>query len=154
VTTLPATAGASPAAQGARPGPAPSRARRVAGPLLTIAGLGVATTALALRDPHRHGSWGLCPSRAIGIDCPGCGGLRAVNDLTHGRLLDAASSNLYLVLAIPVVVLLLGRWMVDAWQGTERPASVLTTPLLVTAALVLVFFTVLRNVPAFGWLAS
>ncbi|MFB9314888.1 DUF2752 domain-containing protein [Nocardioides plantarum] len=131
-----------------------SRPRRVAGPALTIAGLAAATLALALRDPHQHGSWGLCPSQAMGFDCPGCGGLRAVNDLTHGRLLDAASSNLYLVVAIPVVVLLLGRWVVDAWRGTERPASPLTVPLLVTAGLVLVAFTVLRNVPACGWLAS
>ncbi|WP_148614902.1 DUF2752 domain-containing protein [Nocardioides rubriscoriae] len=131
-----------------------TRARRVSGPLLTIAGLGAATIALALRDPHQRGSWGLCPSRALGFDCPGCGGLRAVNDLTHGRLLDAASSNLYLVVGLPVAVYLLGRWVLDAWRGTERAASPLTTPLLVTAGVVLVVFTVLRNVPAFGWLAS
>lgn len=131
-----------------------SRVRRVSGPAVTLAGLGAATLALALRDPHEKGSWGLCPSRALGVDCPGCGGLRAVNDLTQGRLLDAASSNLYLVLAIPVVVLLLGRWALDAWRGTERVPSALTTPLLVVAGVALVAFTLLRNVPAFGWLAS
>ena len=132
----------------------PLRARRLSAPLLTVAGLGAATLALALRDPHQSGSWGLCPSRALGFDCPGCGGLRAVNDLTHGRLVDAASSNLYLVVAIPVVVFLLGRWAVDAWRGTSRSSSVLTTPLLVVAGVVLLAFAVLRNVPAFGWLAS
>ena len=42
-------------------------------PALTIGGLGLATLALHLRDPHAHGSWGLCPSAAIGIYCPGCG---------------------------------------------------------------------------------
>lgn len=131
-----------------------SRARRVSGPVLTVAGLGAATLALALRDPHERGSWGLCPSRALGFDCPGCGGLRAVHDLAHGRLLDAASSNLYLVAAIPVVVFLLGRWAVDAWRGAERPSSALTVPLLVVAGVVLMTFAVLRNLPAFGWLAS
>lgn len=131
-----------------------SRASRVSVPAMTLAGLAAATAALALRDPHRQGSWGLCPSRALGFDCPGCGGLRAVNDLTHGRLLDAASSNLYLVLAIPVVVFLLGRWTLDAWRGTDRVPSALTTPLLAVAGVTLVVFTVLRNVPAFGWLAS
>ncbi len=135
-------------------GPRSARTRRVSGPAATIAGLGAATVALALRDPHRSGSWGLCPSRALGFDCPGCGGLRAVNDLTHGRLLDAASSNLYLVAAMPVVVFFLARWALDSWRGTERAPSVLTTPLLVTAGLVLVAFTVLRNLPAFDWLAS
>lgn len=143
---------AAPAPTGpTRPG---SPLRRVSGPAATIATLGAATLALALRDPHVHGSWGLCPSQAMGIDCPGCGGLRAVNDLTHGRLLDAASSNLYLVLAMPVAVFLLARWALDSWRGVQRPSSPLTTPLLVLAGAALVVFTVLRNVPTFSWLAS
>ena len=41
-----------------------------------------------------------------GAWCPGCGSLRAVNDLTHGDVLAAASSNLVLVLALPVLALL------------------------------------------------
>ncbi len=131
-----------------------TRRRRVAWPAVTIAGLGAATIALALRDPHVSGSWGLCPSAAMGFDCPGCGGLRAVNDLTHGRVLDAASSNVLFVAMLPVAVFFLGRWALDAWRGTARPASVLTTPLLVVAVVALVLFTVLRNLPAFGWLAA
>lgn len=127
---------------------------RLTWPLVTIAGLGAATVALALRDPHVTGSWGLCPSAALGFDCPGCGGLRAVNDLTHGRVLDAASSNLYFVVLLPVAVFLLGRWALDAWRGTERAVSPSTTPLLVLGAVALVVFTVLRNLPAFGWLAA
>ncbi|MEO9324634.1 DUF2752 domain-containing protein [Nocardioides sp. C4-1] len=130
-----------------------ARSRRVLWPAATIAGLGAATLALAVRDPHERGSWGLCPSAAVGIACPGCGGLRAVNDLTHGRVLDAASSNLYLVVAIPVVVFLLGRWALDAWRGTERGGSAATTPLLVVAGVALVAFTVLRNLPGLEWLA-
>ena len=34
---------------------------------------------------------------AVGIWCPACGGLRAVNDLTNGDVLGAASSNLVFV---------------------------------------------------------
>ena len=46
-----------------------------------------ATIALRLRDPHDSGSWGYCPWKLLtGLDCPGCGALRAVNDLTHGDL--------------------------------------------------------------------
>ncbi len=128
--------------------------RRVLWPAVTIAGLGAATVALALRDPHVSGSWGLCPSAALGFDCPGCGGLRAVNDLTHGRFLDAASSNFFFVALLPVALFLLGRWALDAWRGTERPSSALTTPLLVVGVVALVLFTVLRNLPTFGWLAA
>ena len=67
--------------------------------------------ALHLRDPHEQGAWGLCPTQAFfGIECPGCGGLRAVNDLTNLQVLDAASSNLLFVAALPVLAYVFARW--------------------------------------------
>ena len=65
----------------------PTRSERMLGPVLTIGGLTAATVALHLRDPHVSHSWGVCPLYALtGIYCPGCGGLRGVNDLTDGHL--------------------------------------------------------------------
>ena len=82
------------------------------------------------------------------------GGLRAGNDLTHGHVAAAASSNLLLVLAIPLAVLVLGRWTLDAWTGRPRGLTALTSrPLLVAAAVATAVFTVLRNLPG-SWLAS
>ena len=66
----------------------------------------------------------MCPSAMLGISCPGCGGLRAVNDLTNFQLVDAASSNLLFVLALPVILFALVRWVADQWRGTTRVASV------------------------------
>ena len=86
---------------------------RVRAPLLTIGGLAAATVALHYRDPHESGSWGYCPSAALGFWCPGCGGLRAVNDLTHGDVGAAASSNLLFIALLPILVFLLGRWAVE-----------------------------------------
>ena len=102
------------------PAPAPSRWDRVRAPLVTIGGLGLATLALHLRDPHVGGSWGICPSAAMGFWCPGCGGLRAVNDLTHGDVVSAASSNLLLVVLMPFAVIALAVWTLDRWQGRTR----------------------------------
>ena len=66
--------------------------------------------ALHVRDPHVTHSWGVCPLYAVtGVYCPGCGGLRGVNDLTNGNLGAAASSNLLLVILAPVALVLLGR---------------------------------------------
>ena len=79
-------------------------------PAATIGALSLATLALHLRDPHEHGSWGFCPSAAIGFYCPGCGGLRAVNDLTHGDVGAALSSNILVTLMIPLVSLGLLVW--------------------------------------------
>jgi hypothetical protein len=131
-----------------------SRWQRVATPALTIGGLAAATLALHVRDPHDKYSWGLCPSAALGFWCPGCGGLRAVNDLTHGDVGAALSSNLLLVVAMPLAVLALGLWTRDRWLGTAPtiPWRRLR-PLVPAVVVVLVAFTVARNLAFGSWLA-
>ncbi|MBM0127500.1 DUF2752 domain-containing protein [Pimelobacter simplex] len=126
----------------------------MAPPVLVAGGLAAATLALRLRDPHEQGSWGACPFALAGFSCPGCGGLRAVNDLTHLQFGAAASSNLLVVLALPVAVYALlrwshGRWTGQAWVVPERRAVVLTCVLL-GAMLV---FGVVRNTATGAWLA-
>lgn len=64
---------------------------------LLIAGV----VALHWRDPHQSGSWGWCWWRVLtGVPCPGCGGLRAVADLTGGRFTDAWAHHAYLVASL------------------------------------------------------
>jgi hypothetical protein len=125
------------------------RARRIRGPLGVAAGIGLATLALQVRDPHRHASWGLCPFKALtGWDCPLCGGLRAVNDLGDARILDAAHSNLLFVSSVPVLVGLWVWWIAQRWSGGAvrvRPGVV--RPLLTAYAVLAVAFTVVRNTP-------
>jgi Protein of unknown function (DUF2752) len=130
------------------------RRQRVAAPALTIGGLAAATLALHVRDPHDSYSWGICPSAALGFSCPGCGGLRAVNDLTHGDVGAALSSNLLLVVAIPFAVVALGLWAADRWRGA--PPTIQwrrLKPLVPALLLVLAAFTVARNLAVGAWLA-
>jgi hypothetical protein len=135
------------------PPTAPTRARRVVAPVATVAGLAATTVALHLRDPHMSGSWGYCPTSLLGLYCPGCGALRAVNDLTHGDLAGAASSNVLLLLAMPVAVFVLSRWTVDAWRGRLRGRTVLSSwPVLCVGIALATVFTVARNLPG-SWLA-
>ena len=138
----------------APPGAPATRGQRMLAPVATIGGLALATLALHLRDPHQHASWGLCPSAALGVYCPGCGGLRAVNDLTNGHVGAALSSNLLVTLLIPVASLGLLVWAVDSWRGRSRqlPRGRLR-PLLAAVITVLVVFTVARNTGAGAWLA-
>jgi hypothetical protein len=131
-----------------------SRAERMRTPLLAIGGLAAATLALHVRDPHVSHSWGVCPLYALtGLYCPGCGGLRGVNDLTDGHVGAAASSNLLLVLLAPVAIVLLGRWAYASWRGQEiRVVPPIPRWLGTTLILGAVVFTVLRNLPG-SWLA-
>ncbi|MBA2952352.1 DUF2752 domain-containing protein [Nocardioides sp. MAH-18] len=123
-------------------------------PALVIGGLAALTLALHLRDPHQHASWGLCPSAALGVYCPGCGGLRAVNDLTHGDVGAAASSNLLLVVLMPALVALLALWAADRWRGRTRSIDgPRARAVLIGLGVVAAAFTVLRNLPAGAWLA-
>ena len=131
-----------------------SRWRRVQAPVLVAVALLAASVALHLRDPHRSGSWGFCPWLALtGTYCPGCGGLRAVNDLTHGDVVAAASSNLLFVGSLPFLGVWWVRRSVDGWRGVrrhvdERRALVVTYAVIGAA----VVFWVVRNLPFAGWL--
>lgn len=133
----------------------PLRGERMRAPLVTWGSLAAATLALRLRDPHERGSWGLCPLAATGVWCPACGGLRAVNDLTHGEVVAAASSNLLFVASIPLIVWLLGRWTLARWRGgvLTVPGSRTMTVLAVCYGTLAVAFFIARNTAAGAWLA-
>lgn len=127
-----------------------ARSRRLQGPVLLAAGVLLAALLLRLRDPHVGGSWGLCPLRALtGLDCPACGGLRAVNDLTHLRVDAAFHSNAAFMVAVPLLVGGWAWWLSCRWRG--RPGPGLTgaraRPFWWAAAALLLVFTVVRNTP-------
>lgn len=152
--TVPTPATESPQQSSQRDAAGGTRWQRVRTPLLVIGGLGLTTLALHLHDPHQQGSWGLCPSAALGIYCPGCGGLRAVNDLTNGDVGAAASSNLAFIVALPVMVVALALWLIGRWQGRSYwPPAAVTKPLVTASLVLLAVFTVVRNLPFGSWLA-
>jgi len=132
-----------------------TRAARVRPPLIAIGGLAAASAALHFRDPHEQGSWGFCPTSLMGFYCPGCGSLRAVNDVTNGDLLSAASSNLLLVVVAPFVVASLLLWLVDSWRGTRRRVEWrrVPVPTYAVAIVLVVAFTITRNFEFGSWLA-
>ena len=130
------------------------RWRRMVAPALVAGGITAATLALHVRDPHDQGSWGQCPSAAMGFWCPGCGGLRAVNDLSNLRVLDAASSNLVFVASVPILLYVFARWAIGRWTGRPwDPSARASSVSAVVLVAVLVVFTVLRNTAAGSWLA-
>lgn len=137
---------------------ATTRGGRLRLPLAVAATAALGTLALHLRDPNVPGSWGVCPFRAAtGLDCPGCGTLRAVHALTDGDVGAALSSNLLTVVMLPVAVALWGAWTAREWRGSGAPLPGSPRARLVaglTGTAVLLLFGVLRNLPGAGWLLS
>lgn len=131
-----------------------SRPARLVEPLGLAAAAGLGALALRFRDPHESGTWGYCPVNLItGGYCPGCGGLRAVNDLTHVDVAAAASSNLLFVAALPLIAAFWLLWVRAAATGQDRP-RVPWSPALVGGIIAAgVLFTILRNTGFGAWLA-
>lgn len=119
-----------------------------------LAGLGAAAL-LHLRDPHDSGTYGFCPFLSMtGQPCPGCGGLRAVNDLTRGDIVSAVSSNALAVALVASAGVLWLVWFVRRARG-ERQARLATVGPRTTIAVVAVIavFGILRVTPWGSWLA-
>ena len=107
-------------------------------------------------DPTRSGFYPLCLFHKVtGLNCPGCGGLRALHQLTHGNFVTAFHCNPLLMVLLPFITFITLRWLIrgrEAFVGNPvlfRPAA-----LWILLAVTLVF-TVLRNLPwpAFDWMS-
>ncbi len=139
--------------------PAPLAVDRIGGrptrpALAAAAALGVCAVVNVI-DPNEPGALGLCPFKWAtgGLDCPGCGALRATRALTRGDVALAMDHNLLFVALVPMLL-----WGLVAWWRHERgrrphPPRV---PVRLAVALSVVFpvWLVLRNLPMFEWMAS
>jgi len=116
----------------------------------------VAAIYIALVDPNQPGHYLACPTQALlGIDCPGCGGLRATHDLLHGNVAGAMDHNLLWVIAVPILVVVWARWLSRRWTGAPPKPSPrwqkMQTPVLATLITLVIVFGVVRNlVPYLG----
>ena len=89
-----------------------------------------------------------------GLYCPGCGSGRAALALLHGHPLRAFGHNpLLFLLGLPCTALFLREYLRFVFPGLRLKRSVLP-PWADSAALLLILaFWLLRNVPAFAFLA-
>ena len=137
-----------------------SRNERV-GPLV-VSGLAVVGVGLlSVRNPNVTGSYGACPFKAVtGWDCPFCGGLRGTYALIHGDVPTALDHNVLLPLLLGAVVVALVAWWQRSGHGQGARAAAAWTywvssrAVLLTSAVVLTSFWVIRNLPAFPYLDS
>ncbi|MFD4183522.1 DUF2752 domain-containing protein, partial [Rhodococcus sp. NPDC058514] len=89
-----------------------------------------------------------CPFHVVtGWWCPGCGGLRAVNDLTHGDVVASLSSNAAILPLVVVLTVAWMRWVSRRWRGVDDRMIVLGRSATAAILVVLAVFTVVRNTP-------
>jgi hypothetical protein len=123
----------------------PRRMGAVAAAALVLTG---ALAVLFFFDPSTAGFFPVCALHEMtGWQCPGCGGLRAVHQLSHGHIAAAWRLNPFVVGLLPLALWLGLREAARDFTGRQWPGLV-TRPVfgwLLTGALVL--FGVLRNVP-------
>ena len=141
-------------------GPAPgttSRVRALVGPVLTAAAVGAVVVRLNATRGIDVAPIPLCPLHSLtGLWCPFCGGLRGVAALSHADLPAALSSNLPLMVLLPVIAPSWVLWASAAWQRREVARLTLSNRGWLVLGAVFLVFTVWRNLPQLplgAWLA-
>lgn len=111
-------------------------------PLLLLPVLGL----LFAYNPAQNSFYPFCVFyKMTGLQCPGCGGLRAAHQLLHGNFGAAFRFNPLVVGALPLVLF----WLIRCWvRGPGQPISPRTVALWAWLAFsVLLAFWILRNLP-------
>ncbi|MEY4386688.1 MAG: hypothetical protein RLY20_1971 [Verrucomicrobiota bacterium] len=98
-------------------------------------------------NPAHHAIYPVCYfHRLTGLQCPGCGGLRAVHHLLRGDIVTAFRFNQVVVLAVPVLA-----WLgVQRWRRGPAPQRPSWTRQMFwgwTILGVLIVFWIVRNLP-------
>ncbi|GHH94814.1 DUF2752 domain-containing protein [Streptomyces capillispiralis] len=134
------------------PGATRAGAARSAVPAGVLAAVAGAFAYVGTVDPNEPGHYPVCPLlRLTGLYCPGCGGLRSAHAVVHGDLLAALQANAPAVLGYAAFAVLWTVWVVHAVRG--RPLRIDPHPaLLWSLGVLLLVFTVVRNLPFGGWL--
>ena len=130
--------------------------RRVAFGLLALAALLVLGVVFFFFDPVRHAFYPACLFHKLtGLNCPGCGGLRALHHLTHGNIVAAFHCNPLFVVLLPFLLFIGVRWLVHGSQTFDGNPVFFRPAMLWTLLAVTFLFTVLRNLPgpAFAWMS-
>jgi len=114
-----------------------------------LVGFALVASALLLYffNPTQVGFYPKCMFHAwTGLDCPGCGGLRAAHQLLHGHFAAAFRFNPLLICLLPLA-LVYGSWYFLARLQSKPEPRILESPRVAwTLAIAVIAFGVLRNV--------
>lgn len=152
---------ASPAGGYGYPAPEPDRLTRVvlrlyersprwAVPLAAVGCVGLGMAYALLSNPA-HADPDAAPTCLLklttGLDCPGCGGTRALWYVLHADLPAAARHHFLFVFALPFLAYLFVAWAANQAFGWRLPELRISSKVIVGFLGVWLAFSVLRNLP-------
>ena len=104
-------------------------------------------------NPSTNGFYPVCLFHELtGLNCPGCGATRALYALLHGNLRLALKDNALFIFLLAALVIWSARFV---FRKRQNPNASLNVPpgVLWMFFAVAIVFTILRNQPAFSFLA-
>jgi len=113
---------------------------------VAVAGL----TCLFVWNPTESAFYPPCPFHALtGLHCPGCGTLRAMHALAHGRPIEALGLNALSTLVAPFLVCHAVRSALAAVRRRPLPRLSLSAGAIWAFLGLVLLFAVLRNLPVY-----
>ncbi|HEY0319943.1 MAG TPA: DUF2752 domain-containing protein [Pyrinomonadaceae bacterium] len=123
--------------------------------LFALAVIATTTAALAyLRffNPATPGTsyYPSCPFHTLtGLNCPGCGTLRGLHQLTHGHLITALNYNALMVLSLPFLGYTFISYALVAARGRGLPKPFIKPVFIKALFWIVLAFWILRNIPVY-----
>jgi hypothetical protein len=126
---------------------APSRAHSLAAGLLAACGV------LYTFAPAEHTFYPRCLFHALtGLQCPGCGGTRALYQLLHFHLAEALRLNALVTILAPIAFAWFLYWYWSVTQKGQGPTLRVSRPVAACLYVIVLLFTIVRN-GAFSFLS-
>lgn len=120
--------------------------RRIAA--LTAVGASMAAWLLWRFPPAGSRFYPRCPIyETLHVECPGCGGTRALYALLHGRLADALHFNALMVVLLPFLFAFLAISWIRAIRNAEFHWPTVPGIWIKMTLAAAIAFTVIRNLP-------
>jgi hypothetical protein len=129
---------------------APLRERLFA--LMIVTTVPAALLYLRLFNPATPGTsyYPSCPFHTLtGLNCPGCGTLRGLHQLTHGHLLTALNYNALMVLSLPFLAYSFTSYALVALRGRGLPKPFIKPVFIRALFFTVMAFWILRNIPVY-----
>ncbi|MCB0916988.1 MAG: DUF2752 domain-containing protein [Actinobacteria bacterium] len=124
-------------------------------PAAALGGVTLGVAYFAATDPHEQGLIPPCLLLTLtGLDCPLCGGSRALHDLAHGNVAEAMDHNALVVLGLPVIVLGLIAAVIGIGRRRLWSNARVRNILLIAGGVLLLLFMIVRNLPGLEYLDS